>query len=241
MAAAEIPTKPKLHPLFLSAIEEKTRATSVCQLLDLGCGDGRLACELYGGNLCSLHSPLRITGVDVNVEAVRVANAASKEQWSNQGEDQRPLFVAGNVSAEMSEWGLPATQYDIVLLQLVISVIGGPEERAVLVANAHRMLKSGGVLLLSASGDSAAINEKYRLIYQDDEPLTNEARTYYSRDTEGNVLYTTHHFTEQELLDLLNEAGGEGFTEAHIQEEHEASSRRPDEAAIFYYAAAKRG
>jgi SAM-dependent methyltransferase len=250
MAAAAIPSKPTLHPLFLAELEQKTRETSVCRLLDLGCGDGRLACELYSGNVCDLHSPLEITGVDVNEEAIRMANSASIQLFSDPLElHERPFFVKGNVSSEMSDWGLPEIKYDIVLLQLVVSVIGGPEERVALLANAHSMLNSGGLLLLSASGDSAAINDKYKILYEEDKLLTKEERTYYSRDEQGNVLYTTHHFTESELLDLLlqngdaghaNKGAGKSFAEVNLREEREASSRRPGEAAIFYYVVAKK-
>ena len=97
-----------------------------------------------------------------------------------------------------------ARQFGCVLCQLVVSVVGGPGERAGLLRTAARHLAPGGVLLLSASADSADVNPKYAGLYADDRGATGEDRTYLSRDAGGARLYQTHHFTEAELCALIS-------------------------------------
>ncbi len=74
-------------------------------------------------------------------------------------------------------------------------------------------------------------------MYEQDLVATGEQNTYFSRDTDGNILYTTHHFEKQELADLLEECG---FEEVLIEQKRETSSRRPEESAYFLYATARR-
>eukprot|EP00288_Rhodomonas_lens_P015200 CAMPEP_0177693562 /NCGR_PEP_ID=MMETSP0484_2-20121128/2466_1 /TAXON_ID=354590 /ORGANISM="Rhodomonas lens, Strain RHODO" /LENGTH=168 /DNA_ID=CAMNT_0019204381 /DNA_START=58 /DNA_END=561 /DNA_ORIENTATION=+ len=46
MAAADIPSKTTLHPTFMEAIESAWSQEHGGSVLDLGCGDGRIAVEL---------------------------------------------------------------------------------------------------------------------------------------------------------------------------------------------------
>jgi hypothetical protein len=80
---------------------------------------------------------------------------------------------------------------------------------------------------------SDAINPGYARLYAEDIHLTGERHSYLSRDEQGEVLYMTHHFTADELVQQLEAAG---FGEISVTTEREASSRRPDEAASFHYA-----
>ena len=59
-----------------------------------------------------------------------------------------------------------------------------------------------------------------------------------ARDDEGRILYTTHHFTSEELASLLEQ---EGFGDRTVTTEREVSSRRPGEAAYFLYATCRNG
>jgi SAM-dependent methyltransferase len=128
--------------------------------------------------------------------------------------------------------------FDVVVCQLVLSIVGGVLERENLLRHLHEHLRPGGGLYLSASGVSDSINAGYARLYADDGPLTGEPYSYYSRDEKGTILYTTHHFSAEELVALLE---GAGFVEVHIDTEREASSRRPDEAAFFHYVTCRRG
>jgi SAM-dependent methyltransferase len=213
MAPAAIPSKPHLHPSFLAEFE--VAREGVC--LDLGCGDGRVAACL------AAQFPLTLVAVDVNACAVEEARARLGALSSQ----HRALL--GDVSTMQLE-----LEADYVLCQLVLSVMP-PAHRNGLLEAARACLKPDGVLLLSVSGDSADINAEYEALYARDAGATHEERTYFSRDAQGRVLYTTHHFTEQELRSLLADCG---FTVRSFTIEAEASSRRPQQKAHFYYVVA---
>jgi len=132
---------------------------------------------------------------------------------------------------------LSAAPFSIVVCQLVISLVGGVAERARLLQNAHDVLEPGGWFYLSASGVSDDINPGYARLYDEDFAETGEHGTYFSRGGDGKILYSTHHFTEPELRALLEAAG---FEVLRIAVKKEASSRRPDEAARFLYAVARK-
>jgi hypothetical protein len=95
-----------------------------------------------------------------------------------------------------------------------------------------------GILLLSASGVSGDINPKYKELYENDAEKSGEQNTYFSKDADGNILYTTHHFEELELTNLISSTGS--FEVISFVVEKETSSRRPDQAARFFYVMAKR-
>lgn len=63
------------------------------------------------------------------------------------------------------------------------------------------------------------------------------AGTYISRNSEGEALYVTHHFTQEELSAMLSDAG---FDVVQFLVEKETSSRRKGMAAYFYYVVARK-
>jgi SAM-dependent methyltransferase len=191
-------------------------------LLDVGCGSGRLSRRLFEQGFCVL-------GVDINAGALHAAEqtAAATDTVG------RSLRFAVADFAEDASPQLDGGPFDVVVCQLVISIIGDVRHRANLLRHARENLSPGGRLFLSASGVSDTINAGYARLYADDLPLTGERHTYLSRNDRGEVLYVTHHFTVDELTSLLEAAG---FDEISVVTERETSSRRPDEAAYFLYA-----
>lgn len=127
--------------------------------------------------------------------------------------------------------------FDVVVCQLVVSIVGGPTDRGRLLRTCSALLRPEGRLFVSASGVSGDVNPAYARLYAADAPLTGESFTYHSRDAEGRVLYATHHFSEPELESALAAAG---LTQIAIVSAVEASSRRPEERAIFLYATASK-
>ncbi|OGW17388.1 MAG: hypothetical protein A3G93_03895 [Nitrospinae bacterium RIFCSPLOWO2_12_FULL_45_22] len=216
----KIPTKDKL-PDYLYEVLEKE---GVKTILDLGCGTGRFTIDLAKRGYSVL-------GVDINPEAIEAAEleAARLHPAERRG---RLRFMAGDVlNVELDR-----ASFDAVLLQLVISIIGKAEDRWRLIQVASSLLKPVGILYFSASGVSDEINPTYADLYQKDLPLTGEEYTYFSRDQKtGEILYLTHHFTHEELEELLKE----DFEIEMISKEREASSRRPSEAAYFFYVIAR--
>ena len=211
---ASIPTKddrPELET-WLDRIPEKSA------LLDLGCGAGGVSRRL-------VERGFAVVGVDINEQAL----SRARETAPGAKFYRRNVASAGGLALEEAP-------FDGVVCQLVLSIVGGPEERRSLLENARRALAPRGYLYLSASGVSGDINPAYRRRYEEDFPKTGERYTYFSRDEQGNVLYRTHHFEEQELTRLLEEAG---FEVLEIRKKRETSSRRPGEAAFFFYASCR--
>jgi SAM-dependent methyltransferase len=258
VAPSAIPTKQHLHRSFVALLEppaEKwateryntaeladgrhgggtapARAAAGLRVLDAGCGDGRVALGLAAGGC-------RVVGVDVNAGAVAAGNEAATAAAAAAGaEGGSAEFMAGDCCTAV---GLAHTLgeraaggFGVALAQLLISVVGGPAERAALLAALHSQLQPGGTLMLSASAVSDDINPEYAEAYRRGLVETGEQHTYYSRDERGAALYRTHHFTFEELSALVR---GAGFVLVSMNKEREVSSRRSDQAAWFLYVVA---
>lgn len=221
LSAAAIPSKAHLHPSFTSILQSIGNVSSR-SLLDLGCGSGAISHYLartYG---------LAVTGADCNAEAI--AKAREQHQHTKDSSGSLSFLVGDATSVDLTK---THPLFDVVMLQLVISIIGDRDARKKLLGNARRHVKTGGVLLLSASGASEDINPNYRVLYEKDEKETGEKHTYFSRDEKtGAVMYVTHHFETDELAELLRESG---FCVKQMAKEKEVSSRRKDQAAYFLY------
>jgi len=225
--AASIPSKAATPHLdaFLTRLRETAPDAPPPTLLDVGCGTGGLDRRLYDRGFAVL-------GVDISPAAIRAARRLI-------GPADAPGSSLRFAEADFAGDECPPLEggpFDVVVCQLVISIIGDPRQRRNLLRHVHHHLRPGGWLYLSASGVSDAINPGYARLYAEDAPLTGERHSYLSRDERGQVLYTTHHFTEDELTSLLEDAG---FGAISVASEREASSRRPHEAAYFLYATAR--
>ena len=220
--AGAIPSK-QSTPHLDAFLDEATNeaAGALLTLLDVGCGSGRLSQRLS-------ERGFSVLGVDINPDAIQ---AAQRLAPSPRATGRRLSFAIADFAADASP-PLDGGPFDVVVCQLVISIIGTPHQRANLLRHVRTTMRPGGRLFISASGVSDTINPGYARLYADDLPLTGERHTYLSRDASGEVLYTTHHFTERELHELLDAAG---FDEISVATERETSSRRPDEAAYFLY------
>ena len=224
--AASIPSKDATPHLDAFVDAATTTGQGTLAILDVGCGSGRLSRRLFERG-CS------VLGVDINAEAIRAAQELAVPADAS-GRVLR--FAVADVAGDDPPH-LVGGPFDLVVCQLVISIIGAAHNRANLLRHARENLRPGGRLFLSASGVSDSINAGYAKLYADDFALTGERHTYLSRDVRGEVLYMTHHVTAEELEGLLAAAG---FADIAVATERETSSRRPDEAAFFHYATATR-
>lgn len=226
--AGKIPSKGATPQLdgFLGAVQATTPANRPLALLDVGCGTGGIARRLY-------ERGFSVLGIDVNPDAI---SAARQLAVPADAPGRGLRFVEADFAADRSPQ-IDGGPFDVAICQLVLSIIGDARQRANLLRNVGRNLRPGGWLFLSASGVSDTINAGYARLYAEDVSVTGERHTYFSRDDAGTVLYTTHHFTTDELVGLLETAG---FCEISLTTEKESSSRRPDEAAFFHYATCRR-
>jgi len=224
-----IPSKDSTPHLdrFLSEVTTTAVGHAPRRLLDIGCGDGRLSKRLH-------ERGFSVTGVDVSPAAVCAARELAATADPS-GELLR--FHEADMAADAPP-RIDAKPFDVVVCQLVLSIIGDARQRCNLLRHAQACLAPDGWLFLSASGVSDVINPGYAKLYAKDFPDTRELHTYFSRDADGRVLYATHHFTSDELASLLER---QGFSSITVTTELEASSRRPDEAAYFLYATCRNG
>jgi SAM-dependent methyltransferase len=215
---AKIPTKAKLPHVerWLSALPVAAR------VIDVGCGTG-CASRLLLERGCA------VVGIDIN----RATIEALSRELCHGGDAE---FHVRDV-ASLSGFELGSARFDAAVCQLVVSVVGDARDRARLLENIHDVLLPAGKLSISFSGRSDDINPTYADLYRTDLPQTHEYGTYFSRDEKGTVLYQTHHFTAEEVRTLLRD---QGFREIHVEEKIEASSRRSDQRARFYYVTCER-
>jgi ubiquinone/menaquinone biosynthesis C-methylase UbiE len=217
----KIPTK-KDRTLPFGIITKHVQKAKDLSVLDMGCGNGDFLLDLM--KTLDIRSAC---GIDVNAHAIEHANKLSDKT--------NVSFLAVDILRHQ----IPDTLFDLVTLQLVISVIGSISNRHALIENAYKHLKPNGYLYLSVSGVSDDINPEYKKLYDEDEQLTGEKYTYFSRDPESNkILYQTHHFSVDEITNLLQEAG---FSRIELQDVIETSSRRSDQQARFFYIVAHKG
>jgi 2-polyprenyl-3-methyl-5-hydroxy-6-metoxy-1,4-benzoquinol methylase len=216
-APAAIPTKAHVPQLMRWL---NTRVEPGARVLDLGCGAGEITRQLASRGF-------DVAGVDLNsaaIEECRHSVSAARFYLRD---------VAGVGGLTLAE-----APFDAIVCQLVVSVVGDASDRAQLLRNAFEVLRPEGDLFISFSARSEDLNEAYAELYARDLAATQTYGTYLSRDSQGEVLYRTHHFTETEARELLESSGYSGIA---IEEAIEASSRRPDQRARFYYATCRRG
>lgn len=251
-------------------------------ILELGCGCGDLSLHLLDTSCNDIQSEdekdipkykIFVLGLDINSDAIHQAQqkATLRNQETNTNGsceflvadvtgnslvDDISIGVGGPVTCKMNsdnETAEAAHQYDFVILQLLLSIVGTQRQRKASLRNAWTLCRPGGLVYLSCSGISGDINPKYAQLYEQDLAATGERNTYFSRDAAksnrqpylendgdrlvDDILYATHHFDLQELIDLLKETGFEGVD---VEQKRETSSRRPDESAYFLYAVARR-
>lgn len=104
------------------------------RIVDLGCGNGRLAILLaQAGN--------DVTGIDSSEEQIRLARENSNLAPGSGSEGARPVFQ----NAPMEGTGLPDGAFDLVILSQSLHHAAKPKEA---IAESHRLLAPGGRILI---------------------------------------------------------------------------------------------
>lgn len=214
-----IPSKIDIPPLdgWLDTLTARP-----ARALDIGCGAGGVVRRL-------LARGFEVVGIDINKAAI----AALEHEWR----DAAQVAVYERDVASAEGFALADARFDVAVCQLVASVVGDAQDRSQLLSNTQRVLRPGAALFISFSGLSDDLNHEYAELYERDACATGEHGSYFSRDATGRVLYRTHHFSKPEIEALLR---ARGFDTIDVTEQLEASSRRPEQRARFYYVTCRR-
>lgn len=215
---ASIPTKTHTPQLERWVVALGSRPLRV---VDVGCGVGNSTRRL-------VQQGFSVVGLDINAAAISQLTAALADPAVE-------LHVQDVARAE--GLGLAPASLDAAVCQLVASIVGDVQDRATLLRNISEVLRPGGALFISFSGLSDDLNPEYASLYARDLAETGEHGSYVSRAPDGRELYRTHHFGRDEIVQLLT---SHGFCELEIDEQIEASSRRPDQRARFFYVTCRR-
>ncbi|MDK2832847.1 MAG: hypothetical protein PWQ75_2599 [Methanolobus sp.] len=165
-----------------------------CHILDIGCGAGKVSVPLASQGFT-------VTGADINTEALEMAESFSRSQECH----HLTLFLKANATS------LPFADsvFDVSIMQAFLTTIPSKEDRARIIREVCRVLKSEGRLYLADFGQTWH-SEIYRERYLRDLPATKEEGSFFAYDQKtGKVAYIAHHFTEKELVLLLLENGFE--------------------------------
>ena len=165
------------------------------QVLEIGCGAGG-AC-----NQLAWKGYFRVTGVEGDAAAVDRARLAAEqmEVWPP------PRFVVAEAAALPFADG----QFAAVVVRSALTRLVSPAQHRDALREASRVLAPAGRLYLSAVAKTCYTVEA-RARYEVAERLTGHRGTVMVRDPQTwRVAGCEHHFGEQELADLLMEAGFE--------------------------------
>jgi len=163
------------------------------KVLDFGCTWGRVPLELQ-------EKGYNVVGFDINEAEILKAQEFAKE--SNQKYKVQVQFDV----ADALKLPYEDNSFDACLMQAFMTTLTNPEHRTKVLDEAKRVLKENGTLYMGVFGQTWD-NPKYQERYDAHFPITNEKGTFIvTEDGTPNTpeLYRVHHYTREELSDLLN-------------------------------------
>jgi ubiquinone/menaquinone biosynthesis C-methylase UbiE len=191
----ETPSTVEIHESFFNTVSENS------DVLEFGCAWGRVAFQLQklGYN---------VTGFDLNKNAVDTARKSSKLYGNNGG------YVKFDTANAMDLPYLDES-FDACIVQAFLTTIISPIDRIKVLSEAYRVLKKNGILYIADFGLNWK-NLHYREMYRRDYVTTMELGTFIVKDdlrVSDNDLFTVHHYTRKELIDLVSDFSVENFYE----------------------------
>lgn len=191
-------TRQRLQPGVLRLLEDiPTKA----RLLDLGCGNGALAGELWRQGQRGVY-----LGLD---SSARLLDEARR----NLPEGSRAVFLQRELTQAGWEKGLPETTFDLVMAFAVLHHVPGHDLRRQIAQAAGALLAPGGHLahsewvFMNSPRLRARIRPWKTIDLSDDEVEPGDYLLDWRRG--GYGLRYVHHFDESELSILADEAGFE--------------------------------
>ena len=191
----DTPSTVEIHESLFRAVSKNS------YVLDFGCAWGRVAFQLQklGYN---------VTGFDLNKNAVNTARESAKLCENSVG---KVKFDTANAM----ELPYADGSFDACIIQAFLTTIISPSDRIKVLSEAHRVLKKNGILYLADFGLNWK-NLHYREMYRRDYISTRELGTFIVKEDSkalGEDLFTVHHYTRKELIDLVKNFCVENFHE----------------------------
>lgn len=184
LTAACIPSTLSLSPLLFDHIGPGAH------IIDIGCGPGHTLRWLAAAGYHNL------TGVDINA-------AAMQEQAGQPAPPRSPAFVA----ADSRTLPFAGSSFDCAITQAFWTTIADYDSRAATIRETGRVLRPGGIFYLADFARNWQI-PRYRARYEAGLRQNYEPGTFaVTNPQSGEVLYLAHHFTTEELRDLLTHGG----------------------------------
>jgi ubiquinone/menaquinone biosynthesis C-methylase UbiE len=161
------------------------------RVLDLGCGNGRIS------KIIKEHGYLTY-GMDVNAGAIALAQS-------------NPDLASIEFSVQDAKATNYATDFfDGLIEQAVLACMEKPD-RSIVLNEARRILKPGGIFSIAEFGIREDKKEKYEV----DATITGEYGTRIIKKEDGSEWYRSHNFRRDELEGLIQDAGFEIIHETH--------------------------
>ena len=159
---------PRIQQLLTAEIDFILRKLSIDDIvLDLGCGYGRVAIELA-------KKAKKVTGIDISQDNIELAKSLHQQN------DNLEFYTMNAV-----ELNFPADMFDVTIcIQNGISAF--KEDPHLLLAEALRVTKKGGVLLFSSYSNKIWQDRLYWFQIQADEELLGEID--YEKTKEGTIV-----------------------------------------------------
>ncbi|MGC9516864.1 MAG: class I SAM-dependent methyltransferase [Methanomicrobiales archaeon] len=198
----KIPSTVPLDKLFLDKISTDK------EILDWGCGWGRIDFELQ-------EKGYTVTGFDINSELISISKDFAVNTNSKH-ENKVQFHVANALNLPYDD-----KSFDVCLMQAFMTTVVDVDDRSSVLNEANRVLGEDGIIYMAEFAQSWE-NPIYRDRYLSDFDLTGEKCTFIvTKDGTVNTaeIYRAHHFSEQELRDLI-----EPFFNIDIIEKREFTS-----------------
>lgn len=161
-------------------------------LLEVGVGSGRIIGKC-------LDLGYQVTGIDINSSAVEKLKTDPRIQST-----QTEIYLESVTNTHFSQ-----ETFRGVLLQGVLSALS-PADRLLAMAELYRIVTIGGLLHIAEFEQMCDFLSRQR--YEDDISVTGEYGTLAVRDDGGSILFHSHNFLLEELIDLIEDNGFRGVS-----------------------------
>jgi len=183
----KIPSSLELDPIIFHYLKNNFK------IMDIGCGFGRTVFELYKRGYKNIY------GIDVNESGIEFAKTRARKLRLNPLPN---LSVCNAVSLNF-----PNHTFDFVICQAFWTTIVAKGERNKIIKEIGRVSKKAGILYVADFGQTWD-HPHYKQAYYKGIEKQYEIGTFEAFDKKtGEFKYLAHHYTKEELEELLEEGG----------------------------------